>query len=284
MATSTRAVPHKEIGTELVRDWAPDGDPRAYIVLVHGLAEHSGRYERTGSLLAEAGFHVRGFDLIGAGGSGGQRWHIDDWSRYHDQIATHLAWAREQGKAVVLLGHSLGGAICIGYLLSDRPAPDIAVLSAPALAGGDGWQKKVIPILGGLLPRLALPNPVDGEHLSRDPDVAEAYFADPLVTTKATLGFGAEALAEIERLNRELDRLDIPCLVIHGGDDVLVPTWCTERLGELPGIERKVYEGLRHETMNEPEGPEVVADIVAWIEAALENLPESVGPAEEDLS
>lgn len=284
MATSTRAVPHREFGTELVRDWAPDTEPRAYIVLVHGLGEHSGRYERTGSLLADAGFHVRGFDLIGAGGSGGPRWHIDDWSRYHDQIAAHLSWAREQGKPVVLMGHSLGGAICIGYLLSDRPAPDISVLSAPALAGGDGWQKKVIPVLGGLLPKFALPNPVDGEHLSRDPEVAEAYFADPLVTTKATLGFGAEALAEIERLNRELDQLDIPCLVIHGGDDELVPTWCTERLGEMPGVDRKVYEGLRHETMNEPEGPEVVADIVAWVETALEGLPESVGPAEEDFS
>ncbi|HSM45213.1 MAG TPA: alpha/beta fold hydrolase, partial [Acidimicrobiia bacterium] len=97
MATSTRAVPHEEIGTELVRDWGPDTDPRAYIILVHGLAEHSGRYERTGSLLADAGFHVRGFDLIGAGGSGGRRWHIDDWSRYYDQIATHITWAREQG-------------------------------------------------------------------------------------------------------------------------------------------------------------------------------------------
>lgn len=284
MATSTRAIPHPEIGTELVRDWAPGGDPDAYIVLVHGLAEHSGRYERTGVLLAEAGFHVRGFDLIGAGGSGGQRWHIDDWVRYHDQIGTHVTWAREQGKPVVLMGHSLGGAICLGYLLSDRPDADLAVLSSPALAGGDGWQKKVVPILGKLLPGLSLPNPVKGEHLSRDPAVAEAYFADPLVTPKATLGFGAEALAEIERLNRELDRLDTPCLVIHGSDDKLVPTWCSEPLGELWCVDRKVYEGLRHETMNEPEGPEVIADIVSWIKSNLERLPGSVSPAEEDFA
>lgn len=267
MATSTRANPHPEIGTELVRDWAPEGEPLAYIVLVHGLGEHSGRYERTGTLLAEAGLHVRGFDLIGSGGSGGRRWHIEEWDRYHAQIEAHLTWARGQGKPVVLMGHSLGGAIALGYLLSERPSPDLAVLSAPALAGGDGWQKKVVPLLGRVLPTLALPNPVKGEHLSRDPAVAEAYFADPLVTTKATLGFGAKALAEIERLNRELGRLDIPCLVIHGGDDVLIPTWCSEPLGELGCVERKVYEGLRHETMNEPEGPEVVADIVSWIES-----------------
>lgn len=269
MPTSARPSPHPEIGTELVRDWTPPGTPRAYIVLVHGLAEHSGRYERTGSLLAEAGFHVRGFDLIGAGGSGGRRWHIDDWARYHGQIETHIDWARGHRRPVVLMGHSLGGAICLGYLLSERPQPDLAVLSAPALAGGDGWQKSLVPLLGRFLPRLALPNPVKGEHLSRDPTVAEAYFADPLVETKATLGFGARAVAEIERLNEELRHLDIPCLVIHGGDDRLVPTSCTEPLGEVECVERKVYPGLRHETMNEPEGPEVVADIVAWLDARL---------------
>ncbi|HEX6301969.1 MAG TPA: alpha/beta hydrolase [Acidimicrobiia bacterium] len=266
MATKTHAKPHPEFGTELIRDWEPKDAARAYIVLVHGLAEHSGRYERTGSLLADAGFWVRSFDLIGAGGSGGRRWHIDDWDSYHDQIAAHVEWAGQFGKPVILMGHSLGGAICLGYLLSDRPRPDLAVLSAPALAGGDGWQKSLIPIVGKLAPRLSLPNPVKGEHLSRDPAVAEAYFADPLVVSKATLGFGAAALAEIDRLNDGLQHLDIPTLVIHGGDDRLVPTWCTEPLGELDCVDRKVYEGLRHETMNEPEGPQVIADIVAWLE------------------
>lgn len=269
MATSTRPEPHPEIGTELVRDWEPERGPRAYIVLVHGLAEHCGRYERTGIQLADAGFWVRGFDLIGAGGSGGRRWDIDDWSRYHDQIASHMEWARSHGKPVVLMGHSLGGAISLGYLLSERLQPDLAVLSAPALAGGDGWQKTLVPWLGRFLPRLALPNPVKGEHLSRDPAVAEAYFADPLVETKATLGFGARAIAEIDRLNTELQHLDIPCLVIHGGEDRLVPTESTEPLGEIECVDRKVYHGLRHETMNEPEGPEVVADIISWIDDRL---------------
>ena len=265
MATSTHANPHPEFGTEFVREWAPAGDPRAVIVLVHGLAEHCGRYERTGSLFADAGFHVRGFDLVGAGASGGRRWHVEDWDQYHDQVGAHIEWARAQGNPVVLFGHSIGGAIALGYLLSDRPRPDVSVLSAPALEGGDGWQKSVVPVLGGIFPRLAIPNPVKGEHLSRDPSVAEAYFADPLVVSKATLGFGREALAELERLNRDLGRLDIPTLVLHGGDDRLVPTASSEPLGELDCVDRKVYPGLRHEILNEPEGPEVVADIVTWI-------------------
>lgn len=269
MPSTARANPHSEIGTELVREWVPDGKPKAYIVLVHGLAEHSGRYERTGQLLADAGFRVRGFDLIGAGGSGGRRWHIDDWSRYHDQVQAHVEWARELGGPVVLMGYSLGGAISLGYLIDDRPRPDLAVLSAPALAGGASWQRAVAPVLAKVMPTLAVPNPVDGDHLSRDPRVAEAYFADPLVITKSTTQFGANLFAEIDRLRDECTRLDVPTLVIHGGEDVLVPTKASAILEELDCVDRTVYEGLRHETMNEPEGPEVVADVVAWLEERL---------------
>ncbi|HEX6286065.1 MAG TPA: alpha/beta hydrolase, partial [Acidimicrobiia bacterium] len=89
---------------------------------------------------------------------------------------------------------------------------------------------------------------------------------------KATLGWGSEAVSEIERLNRELEKLTVPTLVIHGGEDRLIPTWCTESLGDVSCVDRKVYEGLRHETLNEPEGPEVVADIVSWLEEKLADL------------
>jgi len=269
MATSTHAVPHPEAGTELIRDWAPEGEPRAVIVLVHGLAEHCGRYERTGVLLAEAGLHVRGFDLIGAGATGGKRWHIDEWAKYHDQIVSHIAFARDTGKPVVLMGHSLGGNIALGYALSDRPAPDLLVLSAPGIAGGAGWQKALAPVIARMAPRMTVPNMLDGDLLSRDPAVAEAYFADPLVVTKSTAKFGALLFEQFDLLNQHLGRLDIPTLVIHGGDDKIVPTWSSEPLGELDCVDRKVYPDLRHETLNEPEGPEVVADIISWIDAHL---------------
>jgi alpha-beta hydrolase superfamily lysophospholipase len=269
MPSTARPVPHPDFGTELVRDWEPEGSPRAHLVLVHGLGEHCGRYERMGQQMAEAGLWVRSFDLVGAGGSGGKRWHIEDWATYHDQVQSHVVWAREQGGPLVLMGHSLGGAIALGYLLGDRPQPDLAVLSAPALAGGAAWQRALAPVLAKVAPTATSPTGVKGEHLSRDPAVGEAYFADPLVMTKATFGFGAEAFKEIERLNAELGRLSLPTLVIHGGEDVLVPTSCSEPLGDLDNVERKVYEGLRHETFNEPEGAEVVADIITWIDAHL---------------
>jgi alpha-beta hydrolase superfamily lysophospholipase len=269
MASKATAHPNPDFGTELVRDWAPSAEARGTFVLVHGLAEHSGRYERTGDLLAQAGFYVRGFDLLGAGASGGRRWDVDDWSRYHDQIEGHVAFARDQGRPVVLMGHSLGGNLVLGYLIAQRLRPDLAVVSAPALAGGAAWQRALAPILAKIAPTLAISNNLDGEQLSRDPAVGEAYFSDPLVFTSSTPRFGAQLFTAIDEVRDRAASIDVPTLVLHGGSDTIVPPQSTAPLGQIPGFERKLYPGLRHEILNEPEGPEVVGDIVAWVEARL---------------
>ena len=269
MASVARPVPSDDIGIELVREWVPEGTPRAHIVLVHGISEHCGRYERTGSLLAESGFFTRSFDLIGFGGSGGTRGDIDDWSRYHDQIQGHMEWAREQGTPVVLMGHSMGGNLALGYALTGRPAPDLLVLSAPALAGGAAWQHAVAGLARRLAPTVALPTSLKGGQLSRDPAVGEAYFSDPLVYPKATNRLGASLFEAMDELNDSLTDLSIPTLVLHGSADTIVPPQSSAPLGELPNVERRLLPGLRHEILNEPEGPELVQEIISWIDSRI---------------
>lgn len=260
----TEVIPEYEI--ELIREWTPLGDPKAVIVLIHGIAEHSGRYEHVGDIFANSGFMVRAFDLIGAGGTGGARWDIDDWSRYHDQIERHVRWAASKRLPVVLMGHSMGGNLALGYALSHRTRPDLLVLSTPAVDAKAAWQKIAVPILARIAPRISLATPVNTEELSRDPEVGEAYLADPLVILKATPRFGNEFLKSMKQLQATMDQLDIPTLVTHGGSDTLVPPQVSAPLAELDGVTRKLYPSLRHETMNEPEGPEVVADMIGWLE------------------
>lgn len=268
--STARPSPQPVAGSQLIRTWDPDGTPRAEVVLVHGIAEHTGRYERTGSILAEAGFRVVGADLIGFGATGGRRGHIEDWTDYYDQVEALMDDARATGRPVVLLGHSMGGLIALGYALSERPAPDLLVLSAPALGGGAAWQRMIAPVMARVASTLPVPNGLDGSELSRDPAVGEDYFADPLNYTSSTTRLGAELFAAMDRVRAAMARLDVATLVIHGGLDTIVPPTATVELGALPIVDRRLYPGLRHELFNEPEGPRIVGDVVSWLDDHLD--------------
>ena len=257
--------PSPDGGAQLVRDWDAAAPVKADLVLVHGLGEHSGRYARTGSLLAEAGYRVRGFDLLGFGASSGERADISRWSLYLDQVEGVIRSMRTEGRPLILMGHSMGGLIALDYALAERPRPDLLILSSPALGGGKGWQRSVAPFLARLFPTLQAPSQITGDQLSRDPKVGQAYFADPLVLTKTSTRLGAFIFATQDRLLAGLGALDVPTLVIHGGQDRLVPTASSEVLTSVEGLVRRVFPDLRHETMNEPEGPEVVGEIIDWI-------------------
>jgi alpha-beta hydrolase superfamily lysophospholipase len=273
MASTTERV-HAADGTELLARHWPASDPPAWstVLIVHGLAEHSGRYEHVGSRLVDAGAEVASYDQRGFGASGGPRAYVEDWSQLHDDLEGRLAAARASadGRPVAIYGHSLGALVTLGCALTDRAQADAYVLSAPAIADGlPAWQRVVARVLNGVAPRTLIANAFDGSVLSRDPTVGERYLADPLTFRKTSVRFGRLAFREQDRVVASLDRLDRPTLVIHGGDDRLVPTVSSEPLAKLPVVTRRVLPGLRHEVHNEPEGPEVVDDIAAWLRSTL---------------
>jgi alpha-beta hydrolase superfamily lysophospholipase len=269
MNSTSRPEEVDGFGIEHVREWPAVGSRRAAFVLVHGIAEHSGRYERTGSLLSDAGFEVRSFDLFGFGASGGPRGDIAEWADYFDQIERHLEVMRSKQVPVVLLGHSMGGNLAAGYVISDRPSPDLLVLSSPAFGGGAGWQRAVAGVAAKVAPSISIPNSLKGEQLSRDPEVGEAYFGDPLVWAKSTPRLGSFLFNAMSDITDGAARIDIPTLVLHGGADTIVPPQSTAFLADLPNFERRLYPRLRHEILNEPEGPELVQAIVEWVDARI---------------
>ncbi len=236
------------------------------VLIVHGLGEHSGRYEHVGEHFAAAGLATRSFDLRGFGRSGGRRAYADSFEQYLGDLADQLAWAREPGAPVVLLGHSLGGLIAARYLQGERPQPDAAVLSAPALvADVPAVKKAAARALSRVLPSLALPNDIAGDQLSSDPAVGEAYFADPLVYTKTTARLGAEILAAIDAANSRLDEIAVPLLVIHGGADTVVPPPASAPLAGLPNATRRLFPAFRHESFNERDKQEALDAVAGWI-------------------
>jgi alpha-beta hydrolase superfamily lysophospholipase len=267
--TATRGT-----GDDLIfsRTWTAD-QAVATVVLVHGINEHTGRYNHVGAQFNESNLTMTGSDLPGFGESGGPRAHIDSWDQFLDAVEHDVVEAKSAGLPVVLYGHSMGGLISLSYALSDRAAPDLLILSAPALdADVPKWQRLLAPIISKVAPKLGIPAGINGEALSRDDAVGEAYFADPLRTPKDSAMLGALLFEEMERAQANAASLDLTTYVIHGGADPLVLPQFSAPLGELPTVERKLYPALRHETHNEPEQREVIAETIDWI---LGNLPAS---------
>ncbi len=251
--------------TRLERHW---GSPRARaaIVLVHGIGEHSGRYEHVGAHLAANGFDVLGFDNRGFGQSGGKRGHVDSFDQFLDDVEDMLAKQRALGLPTVLMGHSLGGLIAAAYLVSDRPQPDLAVLSAPALeAIVPRWQRVLAPLLSKVLPRVFVKSKIEPELLSRDIAVQNAYTDDPLVFGGATAMLGSEIFATMAATSVRLDSIKVPVYVIHGDEDHLVPLSASDELASLDNVERRTWAGLRHECMNEPEHQVVLDELTDWL-------------------
>lgn len=244
-------------------------DPWATVLLVHGLGEHSGRYEHVGERMAAAGIEVHAYDHRGNGGSGGRRGHVERWSQFHDDLEAQVVAVRTPGRPLVLYGHSMGGLIVAGYCLTDRARPDLVVLSSPGLDSTlPAWKLRLAPILAMVVPTLAVANAIDGSTLSRDPSVAAKTRDDPLCTTKSTTRLAAESVVEQRRV-RELAAggLGVPTLVMHGSDDGLVPPSASLPFAGAPMTTRVVYDGLRHELHNEPEGLAIVTDVIAWLQA-----------------
>lgn len=258
--------------TQLQRRWIPD-PVRAVLVLVHGIGEHSGRYGSFGEQLSEAGIAVLAADNRGFGQSGGRRAHVDRFDQFLDDIEDRLRDARVLGAPVILMGHSLGGLMVTSYLISDRPQPDCAVLSAPALmAQVPRWQRVLAPLLARVAPRRFVPTKIRPELLSRDVAVQEAYVADPLLVAGATAGFGHAVFRQMPLAIAGLDRISVPTYVLHGNADALVPLAASAPLEGHPLVTRRIWPGLRHECLNEPEAPEVIAAVLEWIDHQLAAL------------
>ncbi len=273
MPASTETVTTAHGVEQHRRHWPAEGPARAAMVIVHGMSEHSGRYEHIGGHFAKSGIDVRSFDLRGHGLTAGPRGYVGRFDEFLDDVEEHLDLQRELGLPVILLGHSLGGLICASYAVSDRPQPDLLVLSAPALSANvPGWQKTMAPIMAAVLPKLTMPSDFDGELLSRDPAVGTAYKDDPLRLRKATTRLGAEVFKAMTTVARDRRRIRVPTYVLHGADDNLVPPSASEPLVELENVTRVVHAGLRHECMNEPEQDEVLASISAWLDGRLDAL------------
>jgi acylglycerol lipase len=255
--------------------WWPVGRPRAVLVIVHGLKDHGSRYADVAERLARSGFAVYAPDLRGHGRSDGDRAYVERFDDYLDDLEVFLARVRgrEPGRPIFLFGHSMGGAIAALYAIERKPALAGLVLSAPALRPGGGSSSLLVAAtktVGAAFPRLAVMDLPD-EQFSRDPGVVAAMAEDPLIEQgNGPARTAAELLSAMARIDERAEEIVLPLLVLHGtADRVTDPGKSREFVERARSTEKSIrlYEGLAHDLLHEPERATVAADLEAWLEA-----------------
>jgi len=255
--------------------WLPDGAVKAAVLIVHGLGEHSGRYENVVGQLVPQGYAVYGFDLYGHGKSDGPREFVKSMADYFETITHYKNMIKEwqPDKPLFILGHSMGGLLVPNYLLDHAEDFRGALISAPAILVPPGITKAVVAagkVLSFLAPKAGVMQ-LDANGVSKDPEVVQAYVNDPLVCHgKTSARLSAEMLDAMMRVNKEMGEITLPVLILQGGKDTMADPKGAEKLYQNVSSEDKtlkVYEGLYHEVFNEPERAQVLADVQAWLDA-----------------
>lgn len=261
------------------QQWLPETPARAHLVIVHGYAEYSGRYEHVAEFFTSEGIAVHAFDLRGHGHSEGKKGYVDRFELFLKDLTSILDRVKMAAgqKPVFLFGHSMGGAIVTLYAISRQPKNLAGVLlSAPALKVSEEISpllQRVSGVLGEWLPKVKTIK-LDSKAISRDPEVVAAYEADPLIFHEGTYArTGAELIRAGKRIQANMEKFKLPVFIMHGTDDRLTDYNGSKELNRRAGTDDKsleLYNGLYHELLNEPEQKQVMGDMLEWMEQHLD--------------
>lgn len=256
----------------------PEGeDPRAAAIVLHGLAEHAGRYGELTGALAARGSAVYAVDHRGHGQSEGPRVFVRSLDVYCDDLGLVLdrVRAEQPGRPVFLFGHSMGGAVAASFCIARQPNLRGLILSAPPFRVGRDvhpWLRPLAGLFGRFLPRLRIIR-LGASMLSRDEAVVEHFKRDPLVFHgRLPCRTAAEILKAGPRILAGAAELRMPLLVLHGTGDRLTEAGASRELfgrASSPDKTLKLYDGLWHDLAHEPEKEQVLGDVAEWVAARM---------------
>jgi len=255
-----------------MRIWGPEVQrPRGLVVISHGFNSHSGQYTWVGEQLSASGFVVYALDHRGRGKSEGERFYVENFSEYVNDLATFvsLAKSREPGLPVFLLGHSAGGVIACGYALEhQRELSGLICESFAFRVPAPDFVLAVVKGLSHIAPHahvLRLKN----EDFSRDPKVVEAMNLDPLIAGEVQPTATVAAMVRgDERLEREFGQITLPLLILHGTYDKATKPSGSQLFYDKAGSKDKtlrLYDGHFHDLLNDVGREGVLDDIRNWM-------------------
>lgn len=248
---------------------------KASVILTHGIAEHSGRYEALTKALNDANYNVIRYDVRGHGQSQGDRGKLKSYHQMIDDLHALVEMEKKlDTKHIFLFGHSMGGIIVNMYGVKYHDVDGIISSAAPSY-----FVKDVLPfrIIGyKWLGFLAKKSNFADDQLSRIKEVEEAYINDPLNLKKFYFSLAGNMMVSgVRYLNKNIKKYETPVLLLHGEADKIVPVEFSHRLYDLIPIEDKkiiTYPDAYHEILNDIDQEKVRKDIVKWLDNKVKEL------------
>ncbi|WP_235296672.1 alpha/beta hydrolase [Portibacter marinus] len=258
-------------------DWEIE-NPRGGILIVHGYAEHSHRYEHVAKFFNDAGFTVRSFDFSGHGRSGGLSGYVSNFDLYvHELEKSAFDLVRDYSSIpLFILAHSMGGVVT-GIAAAKKKLSNIdhIIFSNPALdivSNQPGILVWTVRRLAKIAPKMQTTK-LGIEHISRDPEERRKYDEDPLVYRGGTRpGFADEFDKSGQWLRKNAHLITQNVYLNYSlADRVVYPNASEQFFEDISSVDKTKthYEGLYHELLNEPEKEEVMKNILAWCENRL---------------
>lgn len=237
------------------------------LFLVHGICEHSGRYNPFIEALNKADVSVISYDLRGHGLSLGKRGTINSFKTHLNDLSKIINQYFNDKVENILFGHSMGGLIGHLYLVSNPKVSRYISSGAPTDFINKVKPFKVIPFQ--LIGWVTLKNSFANGSLSTDKEIEDNYLSDPLVLKKYKVKLAGEMFVKgIKYLQKNFNKHQLPTLFLHGEKDQIVPCEMSVNMfNKLPNINNKliIYGEMQHEILNEIEKEKVIKDIIGWI-------------------
>ncbi len=250
--------------------------PRAVVLLIHGFGEHIHRYDHLAAFLNSNGIAVVGMDTRGHGRSTGQRGHAPNYEAYMKDVEQFTTYGKGLYPNVpsIIYGHSMGGNLVLNFITRYKGRFDAAVVTSPWIQTATPISKATIfinRIVSKIFPKLSVDTKLNADFISTDKEVVKAYINDPLVQGKMSAGSGIGVIDAAEFLDKFHGTIAMPLLIMHGSDDKLISHDATKAFSErVKGdITFKSFEGMYHETHNEPHKLEVFYYLLGWINSKL---------------
>ncbi len=247
--------------------------PKANVIITHGLGEHSGRYSYVVEKLNRSNLNAYTYDLRGHGKSDGHSAYVNDYRDYLADLHVMIEHVKEENSKVptFLLGHSMGGFIASLFGIETNDLVSGVVLTGASTQTprqANPIMRRILQIAGKTAPRVSIKNDL-GKIVSKDLDVVQNYLNDPLNKEKITMGLYDQFIIKgIDYVKNNIDQFNYPVLLLHGSDDKIVAPTASlifHQYASSKDKTLKIYDGLYHEILNEPERDEVIDDITKWI-------------------